>query len=224
MLQTMGTQRPTRSAAHGHRHEQVVKELRALIFQGVLGPGTSLNQDDLAARLGVSRMPVREALRTLAVEGLVHFQPNRGAVVNELSRRDMDELYRLRLLLEREATRLSVERMSPERATRLVRSLDELRSVAGPRDERWPSLHDAFHVELYRSADMPRLTAMIVSLRNLVEPYSRMYIRLPQRWQQAQEEHEGIVAAYRRGDAAGAESLLVAHLSSPAQALLDLLP
>lgn len=209
---------------HGRNHEQVAGEIRQLILGGLLGPGQPVNQDEIAERLGVSRMPVREALRTLAVEGLVQFHPNRGAVVTELSRRDMEELYALRIMLEGPAARRSAENMTSEHLTGLqglIKEMERLRD--GPRAE-WAEVHYRFHLSLYESAGMPRLGRLIAGLRNLVEPYSRIYIRLPERMRQAEREHRDLVAACRKRDGERAEKVLVEHLSSPSRALLDLLP
>jgi len=209
---------------HGRNHEQVAGEIRQLILGGLLGPGQPVNQDEIAERLGVSRMPVREALRTLAVEGLVQFHPNRGAVVTELSRRDMEELYALRIMLEGPAARRSAENMTSEHLTGLqglIKEMERLRD--GPRAE-WAEVHYRFHLSLYESAGMPRLGRLIAGLRNLVEPYSRIYIRLPERMRQAEREHRDLVAACRKRDGKRAEKVLVEHLSSPSRALLDLLP
>lgn len=213
-----------RSTPHGRNHEQVATELRRLILAGTLGPGQPVNQDEIAGRLGVSRMPVREALRTLAVEGLVQFHPNRGAVVNELSRRDMEELYALRIMLEGPAARRSAENMTREHLAKLQKLIEEMeRHRDGPRAE-WADVHYRFHLSLYDAAGMPRLGRLIAGLRNLVEPYSRIYIRLPERMQQAEREHRELVAACRTRDGARAEEVLVEHLTAPSRALLDLLP
>jgi len=209
---------------HGRNHEQVAGEIRQLILGGLLGPGQPVNQDEIAERLGVSRMPVREALRTLAVEGLVQFHPNRGAVVTELSRRDMEELYALRIMLEGPAARRSAENMTSEHLTGLqglIKEMERLRD--GPRAE-WAEVHYRFHLSFYEAAGMPRLGRLIAGLRNLVEPYSRIYIRLPERMRQAEREHRDLVAACRKRDGERAEKVLVEHLSSPSRALLDLLP
>ena len=221
----MATARATsQRTPHGRSHEQVAGEIRQLILGGLLGPGQPVNQDEIAERLGVSRMPVREALRTLAVEGLVQFHPNRGAVVTELSRRDMEELYALRIMLEGPAARRSAENMTSEHLTGLqglIKEMERLRD--GPRAE-WAEVHYRFHLSLYEAAGMPRLGRLIAGLRNLVEPYSRIYIRLPERMRQAEREHRDLVAACRKRDGERAEKVLVEHLSSPSRALLDLLP
>ena len=221
----MATARATsQRIPHGRNHEQVASEIRQLIMGGLLGPGQPVNQDEIAERLGVSRMPVREALRTLAVEGLVQFHPNRGAVVTELSRRDMEELYALRIMLEGPAARRSAENMTSEHLTGLqglIKEMERLRD--GPRAE-WAEVHYRFHLSLYEAAGMPRLGRLIAALRNLVEPYSRIYIRLPERMRQAEREHRDLVAACRKRDGERAEKVLIEHLSSPSRALLDLLP
>ncbi len=93
------------------KQEIVVSNLRREILQGALKPGQRLTQDEIAKRFGISWTPVREALRQLEVEGWVQIKNNQGAVVAPLSLQDFNDIYQFRLLIQPEATRLSVERM-----------------------------------------------------------------------------------------------------------------
>ena len=159
----------------------------------------------------------------------MHLLPNRGAVVNELSRAEMQELYLLRQILEREAVRRSAERTSPERTSPeqvelLVAMLDRMEAPGETPPADWQELHTAFHLQLYEAAGFPRMSRIVANLRNIVEPYSRIYVQLPERYAQAKREHRELVAACGGNDPEHAERVLATHLSSPSQALLNVLP
>jgi len=154
----------------------------------------------------------------------VHLLPNRGAVVNELSRAEMQELYLLRQILEREAVRRSAERTSPEQVELLVAMLDRMEAPGETPPADWQELHTAFHLQLYEAAGFPRMSRIVANLRNIVEPYSRIYVQLPERYAQAKREHRELVAACGGNDPEHAERVLATHLSSPSQALLNVLP
>ena len=153
----------------------------------------------------------------------MHLLPNRGAVVNELSRAEMQELYLLRQILEREAVRRSAERTSPEQVELLVAMLDRMEAPGETPPADWQELH-TFHLQLYEAAGFPRMSRIVANLRNIVEPYSRIYVQLPERYAQAKREHRELVAACGGNDPEHAERVLATHLSSPSQALLNVLP
>lgn len=153
----------------------------------------------------------------------MHLLPNRGAVVNELSRAEMQELYLLRQILEREAVRRSAERTSPEQVELLVAMLDRMEAPGETPPADWQELH-TFHLQLYEAAGFPRMSRIVANLRNIVEPYSRIYVQLPERYAQAKREHRELVAACGANDPEHAERVLATHLSSPSQALLNVLP
>lgn len=209
---------------HGNSHQWVVAEIRRRILRGTLGPGQAVNQEELASDLRVSRMPVREALRTLEVEGLVQLSPNRGAVVNALSRAEVQELYLLRQILEQAAVRRAAERITPEQVASLDELLVRMEAHADAPPDDWQELHTTFHLQLYAAAGLPRMSRIVANLRNIVEPYSRIYVQLPDRYAQARREHREILAACGANDADSAERVLATHLMSPSQALLNVLP
>src|SRR5581483_2145876 len=119
----------------------VTDHLRAAILHGRMPPGTRLNQYTLAQQLRVSRMPVREALRTLQAEGLIELQPHRSAVVVSLEPAEFAEIFDIRATLEARAARRAVPRLTGETVARLHRLHDAMGAAMAAGDERWLTLH-----------------------------------------------------------------------------------
>jgi DNA-binding GntR family transcriptional regulator len=190
--------------------EIVAEALRDAIVTGRLKGGERLHQDGIASRLGVSRMPVREALRQLESEGLVVFTPHRRVSVAALSAEELREIYEIRTALELLALDLAVPRMSPHDLTRLGELLDQMDRVTDP--GRWLDLNRAFHRMLYRASGRTRLCALIDSLRGNVERYLRIYVSGREHRARAQAEHRRIVRACRRRQPAEAKKALRRHL------------
>ena len=126
--------------------EQVYRRVREAILEGEIEPGAVMSQVALADELGVSRTPLREALRMLQSEGLVDAQANRRVTVRPISATDLEELVVMRVALETEAMRLSVDRLSPEEIAALEGRLAEMAHFAEAKDyARWTLPHIAFH-------------------------------------------------------------------------------
>ena len=145
--------------------EAVTRSLREAILQGRLLPGERLVQDELAAELGVSRQPVREALRRLESEGLIVQLPQRGFVVREYREEDIRENYHLRQLLESEAARLAAERIRPdelEELRALNRALGE--AVETGDTSSMVELNAQFHRMVHESSRIPQLVRLIQQL------------------------------------------------------------
>lgn len=187
--------------------ESVLEILRKAILQGVFEPGQRLRQEDLAHRIGVSRIPVRTALMQLESEGLVVFEPHRGATVRSLSPTRVREIYELRILLETHALRLAAKALSDEEKAQVVEEGIRLdRSHEGP-----DFLNDriAFYRKLYDSKRNPVALELIEQLRVSIGRY-----RLGLRLEPHTFTHESLARAVQRGDINGAEALLRSHLSS----------
>ncbi len=195
--------------------EYVASKLREAILKGYLKPGEKLDQNEIAELLGVSRSPVRDALRKLAAEGLVQIHPYRGAIVAELSPEELEEIYLLRRVLEGLAARLAVPQIDEERLAALeeiLRAMDETEDA-----DTWIDLNYRFHHMIYEAAKRPRLLALIDNLRNIVAPYIRQYISTPEYRQSAQASHRQILEACRRRDPVAAQRETEEHL----QAVVD---
>ena len=199
----------------------VTDALRSAILSGVLLDGEPLRQDELAAALGVSRMPVREALRRLEAEGLVDFQPHKGAVVAELSTDEIDEVYEMRLLAECLVLRLSIPFLTEEDFDRAAAISGEIEVM----DDfvRWSQLNRRFHETLYAGVARRRLRALISALNDAVDRYHRILLVQSDYAGRAHDEHRQILAACRHRDVEAATSLLSVHISAARDALIGLL-
>jgi DNA-binding GntR family transcriptional regulator len=192
--------------------EQVAyNHLRTEIVSGRLAGGAAIRQEYFAELLAMSRMPVRDAIKRLHAEGLVTILPNRTVIVTLLGPGDVAEIFAIRAALERLAVRFAFPRFTPEtilEADDLVRKMDR----AVDDIELWIARHEAFHSHICQASELPRLMAQIHQLRVAIQPYFRMFVE----WQHNTEfygyEHQLIVDAMKRGNAAQVEDLLEKHV------------
>jgi DNA-binding GntR family transcriptional regulator len=196
--------------------EDVVEKVRAAILGGQFSPGQHLREDELAARLKVSRGPVREALALLEREGLVHVAPHRGATVVQLTAEDLVDVYSLRTGLEVVATQLAVRRGQDSDWAQADAVLAELKSaLKGELTEQDAARLDLeFHDVFYRAARSERLYATWLTMR------SEVYLFLLQRniasadWRKsAVAGHAAILDAVRSGDEKLAVEMITGHIS-----------
>lgn len=191
-------------------HERVRRSLRDDILSGVLKPGDHLRQSALAAGLQVSVAPVREALRDLAAEGYVRFDPRRGATVRSV---DLTELLEIRMLLEAvepPAARLAAQRVTPEELARLRSVQERLERVRTP--EEHASLDAAFHDLLTAATRSPRLQALVASLNGSWHlAVASALDAVPHRTAEAVAEHRPVLAALAAHDAEALASACLAH-------------
>jgi DNA-binding GntR family transcriptional regulator len=181
--------------------EAVLAELRRAIASGELKPGQSIAQATLAERLGVSRVPVREALKILQGEGQVEYQPHHGYSVTHLDLDDLREAYRIRQLLETEAARLSVPKFGPEEVRALAQAAREVDNAGD--DEDYATMAAAnrrFHFLLVEGAGMPRLTHLLRILWDATDVYRSFYYADADNRHRVRAEHAGIVKAVADGD------------------------
>ncbi len=199
----------------------VTERLRELILDGVLPPGQPLRPAHLAPRLGVSAMPVREALRMLEAEGLVAFTPRMGAKVAEISAEDVEELYLVRGALEGLAARLAVERSTPENKQLLREALAEMESALAGGDtaafNRWDR---EFHRRHYDASGRPGLVAKILDYWDSARRIYALTPRSPSSLGQVYESHRLIVAAVENNDSREAERLTRLHTEQAAERIL----
>lgn len=191
--------------------EAVLAELRRQLTDGRLPPGTPIRQETLAADLGVSRVPVREALKVLQADRLVEYIPHRGYFVSELSSADLDEVNRLRRLLELEAIRESIPRMTTEdlgvlraRFEAIVRALDgeDVRAVIEANRD--------FRFGLMEPCHMPRLMHLIRILEEATLSHQYLY-------------YSTMSASSRRATATAYEQMLVAATAGDVESVAALL-
>lgn len=204
--------------------EIVVGRLRDWITTGVLRPGEKLSQEDLAARLGVSRMPLREAFRQLEAEGLVTMYPHKGVYVTRLSPDEIQELHMIRTVLEGLAARLAAEKMTKETLQRLEAILEQMQEVveAGETDKLL-DLDRQFHGAMYRASKCEHLCDLIHRLRDKSDPYIKAYMTRVGRAKESLAEHREIINACAARDSDLAEQLTKENLERTAGAVIRIL-
>lgn len=188
----------------------IAAELRQEISRGQVPPGSALRQELLAKRFSVSRIPVREALRTLERDGLVEVRPNRGAYVVELSAEQIIEIMDLRILIEGDLIARSVPRMS-ENDVQMISTAAEAAATAASTPD-WSQADRHFHEMLYTPAMRPRQLALALGLRRSIERYWAIYGQLSIRREEWLKDHQNLVEACRNGDAKWAKRELVSHI------------
>jgi DNA-binding GntR family transcriptional regulator len=189
---------------------------------GVLSGGTRLIPEVIAAELGISRMPVREAIRQLDAEGYVTIRPNRGAVVTSRTEREITELFEIRAALEGAALRLGAANTSAQALADLEIELKRLRSVSTDHAS-WHERHDDFHDRLCRTSGRPQLEAECRRYRLAVQPYLRLYLKSGRNLEQPGFEHEHLIDALRSGDGDLAERMARSHIMANAEAIAQCL-
>ncbi len=186
--------------------------LRAAILDGELRPGQRVNQEEWAARAGVSLIPLREALNALAGEGLVTHRPRRGYVVTELALDDLEEVYALRRLLESEALRRGVPRATDDDVALLAGAARACRAAARSGDlASRLETNRVFHERLHALAGSRPLSRLIDLLWDSTEAYRALYYALPGEATRADRAHDEIVVAVTARDAEAAVRLQDAH-------------
>lgn len=209
-------------AENGQNTEDVYERVRAAILDGALAPGSVMSQVALAEELGISRTPLREALRMLQSEGLVEGEPNRRVRVAPVSAKDLEELCVIRITLESEALRLSVPAMTSEDIARLEGNMAEMAHFAHEKDYRqWNLPHRRFHRALTAHAG-DRVNLLLDQLFDHAERYRRMHIgQGPSAWATAQ--HRDILDACKARDRDAAAALLANHLARTGLEVSELL-
>lgn len=194
--------------------------LRDRILHGVYPEGEPLRQDAIAEELGVSRIPIREALRQLEAEGLVVFNPHRGAVVSSLSLDEIDEIFALRAEIETALLRRAIPRLDADHAARAAEVLDRYERALDAHDVlAYGELNWQFHSTLYDPADRPVTLGIVQRLHQQADRYLRMQLALTHGELRATEEHRAILAAVRKRDATRACKLLRDHILGAGRAL-----
>jgi DNA-binding GntR family transcriptional regulator len=215
-----------RAARRVRVKDDVLAVLREAIVAGEFAPGEHLGETDLAERLQVSRGPVRDALSTLAHEGLVVVEPHKGATIPLLSRRDVEELYSLRLALEVLAGQQAIRNATDADLTAMSAALGPIEEALAGRDRRAVTEADLrFHDAFYRASHHQRLETTWQSIRSQVSLclFSRNTVATTSR-EVALDEHANLIRLLADRDEAGLTDAIREHLSSAYQRLAHLYP
>ena len=199
-------------------HELVAAVLREAITTGHLKANQPLPQDEIAAQLQVSHIPVREALRQLQSEGLVTYQANRGATVSALSPDEIGEIYEIRAILETAAIRRATPRLTQARLDQASRILDAAEQATD--STAWGSHDVDFHQQIYDLHDRPRMDELIAGLLRRVDRYWTLYGLMLLHRGRFDREHREILEALRHRNADLAGDRLRQHLAGAADLLI----
>lgn len=205
-------------------YEQVAERLRARIYAHELAPGVWIDEQSLADEFGISRTPLREALKVLAAEGLVLLKPRRGCYVAALAERDLDEIFPVLALLEGRVAEEATRRLASADFSRLEEIHAELERHAAAHDiDRFFAANQKFHSALQELAGNRWLSQLIDDTRKFLKLTRRDSLRLDGRLKQSLAEHRAILAAMKKQDAAAAALQMHNHILSGRAALAKLL-
>ena len=198
-------------------YEEVAEQLRQRIFRRELEPGSWIDELKIAEEFGISRTPLREALKVLAAEGLVTMKVRRGAYVTEMSEKDLRDVYHLLSLLESDAAGVVAERATPEQQQTLRDLHAELESAAGNR-EAFFSVNERFHMALLDMADNRWRSQMVADLRKVMKLNRHNSLFKQGRIEDSLNEHRAILDAMLARDAEGTRRAMQAHFAQGLQA------
>jgi DNA-binding GntR family transcriptional regulator len=202
----------------------VVDNLREQILSNAYPAGTQLRQDALAESFGVSRIPVREALIQLEAEGLVQMVPHKGAVVTQMSRDEVNDVFDLRVLLETRLFRDSVSRLSHDDFLAIDALQARFAAAIRERDlARWGVLNQALHAALYARAELPQTASVVAGLLQKSDRYTRVQLSSDTARRRAEREHAQLIEFARKGKIEEACECLRSHIETVRADLLRLL-
>ena len=201
-------------------HEEVVDRLRKMIFQGELAGGTRVPEKELCAKFGISRTPLREALKVLAADGLITLLPNRGAWITQLTPADVDELFPIMATLEALSGELACRRASDAEIAE-VKALHYEMAMHYARGDQpnYFRLNQKIHETIMEIAANPTLLQVYRSLAERIRRARYLANTSINRWDEAMKEHEAILAALEARDSALLTDLLKAHLLNKQEAV-----
>jgi DNA-binding GntR family transcriptional regulator len=207
--------RRVESSAGQSNSERVYRRLKEMILAGELAPGARLVELELAAQFGVSRTPVREALKRLIDSKLVLVDPVRAYVVRTADAGEIEEIYLVREMLDGLAARLATKRIRADEVAQLRLIVDSMRTaIKSQRIDVVVNSNIMFHDRIYRAAGNETLSRIGLELREFIRRFSREAFEKTPRVAEVLEEHEMLVDAIQRGDSEAAERLAREHLRS----------
>jgi len=198
--------------------EQVYEVVRRQILTGKMAPGTPVRQDTIALELGVSKIPLREALNRLEQDGLLSSYPNRGYVVRPITAEEASEVFELRLKLEPHASAQACLKATPEHRAAAKQALAALEASLRQDDAEHVTQNRAFHMALIQPSGL--ITRQLIErLHILAERYVRVHLEPFGRDDRAIHEHRAMLQAWVKGDAPEVERLQTEHIAATLQDL-----
>lgn len=200
--------------------DRIAEALRQRILEGLLPAGQQLRQEALAEEFGVSRIPLREALRRLEAEGLVTLVPNKGALVSSLAPGEVRELFEMRALLESELLRRAVPNIKQQHLIEAGKALAEYDDALSRQSvKEWGALNWRFHGALYAAAGRPRWMEEVRAINQQTDRFIRMQLALSGALDQARAEHADILRLAREGQTEAAAQAVANHIHAAGEML-----
>ena len=197
------------------RRDVVFKTLREAILRGDLVPGERLMELQLASKLGVSRTPIREAIRMLEQEGLAITIPRKGAIVAGMTEKDMQDVLEIREALEELSVQVACDKITEEEIAELQKNMKNFEHSLKSGDLKKMAQADVeFHDVIYRATDNPKLISMLNNLREQMYRYRVEYLKNPQNHEQLLKEHEAIYKGIVEKDKDAVTEMIRKHISN----------
>lgn len=210
------------SEAYLPLRDVVFHTLRDSILKGELEPGERLMEIHLANKLGVSRTPIREAIRMLEQEGLAVTYPRRGAQVAKMTEKDLQDVLEIRDALDELAAKSAIKNITPEAISELKETMTAFKEAAYRGDIREVAAADEkFHNIIYQAADNPKLLVIIHNLREQMYRYRYEYVKDNANYERILKEHEEIILGLEKKDAGYVRERMHAHLENQVEAVRD---
>ena len=215
---------PIRLEGYQPLRDMVFDVLMSAIMQGQLSPGERLLEVQLADEMGVSRTPVREAIRRLELEGFVVMVPRKGAYVAGLSINDVEEVYEIRTVLETLAVRLAAQRMQPNDYEQLEELSEKMCATWQEGNvDNWVSLDASFHELLYKFSRNERLVSMMGNIMEQLSRYRIISLANVEVRQNSLSEHQELIEALKNRDSEAAAIAAAKHIENTKQSLVNML-
>lgn len=203
-------------------YQEVASRLRNRIYAQDLKPGEAIDELAIAEEYGISRTPLREALKVLAAEGLVSLEPRRGCTVTELTQQDIDELFPIMALLEGRCAFEAVKKARPADIRKIEDLHEKLEKCAASDDiEKYFETNCVFHELVQKLSGSTWLERITTDLRKFLKLMRGRQLQLPGRMQESLSEHRMLVAAFQNHNPPAAEKIMHDHLMSQYEALLQ---
>lgn len=199
----------------------VARRLAQAILSGEFTPGSRLREESLAKSFSVSRTPIREALILLSASGLVHLEPNRGAMVLQLTAEDVSEVYHLRAVLESESAAMAADRISPEVAALLFKICDRMGELHESAASEQLAADTQFHYTIAEASGSSRLHALVRQVSAIPEAYRSAIPYTAADMAEAERQHRGIADAIRQRRHDQARSLMRSHVEWAGRLAVD---
>jgi len=202
--------------------EHVYRFLKQMILEGEYKPGDRLIERELAAKLNISRTPIREALFRLESQGFVKTVPRKGVVVSDVSENDIIEVFTILSSLEVLSVKLAAQRINKEMMEKFDEKIAELESFEAQSEEEFEIKHTEMNYLIYQAAKSPKLYDILSGLMDYIHMSANMGYETPGRRRESLREHIGIMKAIRNGEVEMAESLTKIHIENAKKAYIHI--